>query len=418
MKKALPFLCAVLLACGDGEFQGSADEKPLSLPEGHWLFNLDIGDRSLPFNAFFSKKNDSDVFVVRNADEVIATRDIELKNDSLFIEMPVFGTYLKGKMISDTVFRGVWTNTTKSANYHIPFTAILNREERFSDVEEEVNYDFSGKWQVAFSEGTEDFASAVGLFNQNGNRVTGTFLTEAGDYRFLEGVSVGRTMKLSSFDGAHAFLFEAEVGDNGELTGLFYSGTHWKENWTAKRNESFELTHPDSITFTTGKYDPNELNFQSLNGDPVSMGDERFRNKVVIMTVMGTWCPNCADESRDMSRLYNRYKNRGLEVVGVDYEKGEEVKENLERIERFKNEIKADYLFLYAGKLSGAKIRQDFHFLNGISSYPTAIFIDRKGSIRKIHTGYYGPGTGNYHHRFLEEIELFVEKLLSEEFSS
>ena len=57
-------------------------------------------------------------------------------------------------------------------------------------------------------------------------RVTGTFLTETGDYRYLEGVVDGDSLKLSCFDGSHAFLFHAAL-DQDSFRGRFWSGTHW-----------------------------------------------------------------------------------------------------------------------------------------------------------------------------------------------
>ena len=96
--------------------------------------------------------------------------------------------------------------------------------------------------------GTENETKAIGLFNQNENRITGTFATETGDYRYLDGVVSGDSVFLSTFDGSHAFLFEAEIKDS-LIEGLFLSGTHYSENWIAKKNEDVVLRNPDSLTF-------------------------------------------------------------------------------------------------------------------------------------------------------------------------
>jgi hypothetical protein len=52
--------------------------------------------------------------------------------------------------------------------------------------------------------------------------------------------------------------------------------------------------------------------------------------------------------------------------------------------------------------------------LNKIISFPTTIIIDKKGIVRQIHTGFSGPGTGEYYNKFVEEFTRFMEKLEKE----
>ena len=52
--------------------------------------------------------------------------------------------------------------------------------------------------------------------------------------------------------------------------------------------------------------------------------------------------------------------------------------------------------------------------LNKIISYPTTIFIDKKGNVRKIYTGFSGPATGEAYTDFVKETTEFVEMLLRE----
>ncbi|MFT5678977.1 MAG: hypothetical protein ACI9FY_001525, partial [Patiriisocius sp.] len=113
----------------------------------------------------------------------------------------------------------------------------------------------SGNWETVFSPNTvADRYIAKGIFNQIGNKVTGTFRTTTGDYRYLDGVVEEDSLKLSTFDGAHAFLFKAAISDS-VMNGMFYSGNHWKEYFTAKRNENYELPSADNLTFLKEGYE-------------------------------------------------------------------------------------------------------------------------------------------------------------------
>jgi hypothetical protein len=49
-----------------------------------------------------------------------------------------------------------------------------------------------------------------------------------------------------------------------------------------------------------------------------------------------------------------------------------------------------------------------------VLSYPTTVFVDKKGKVRKIHTGFNGPATGEKFTEFKTEFKAFVGELLAE----
>jgi peroxiredoxin len=225
----------------------------------------------------------------------------------------------------------------------------------------------------------------------------------------------GNTMRLSTFDGAHAFLFTAKVTDS-TMEGTFYSGNHWKEPFVAKRNANYELPSAIDLTFLKEGYNSVEFSFPDATGNIVSLKDERFKDKVVIVQIMGTWCPNCLDESKYYADFYNKNKDKGIEIVALafEYAKSKEIAFN--RINRLKSKIGIDYAVLLAqyGTSDKKKAQEKLPMLNHILSYPTSIFIDKTGKVRKIHTGFNGPATGEKYKEFKVEFEGFVEELLSE----
>ncbi|MDX1665959.1 MAG: hypothetical protein R3350_01965 [Saprospiraceae bacterium] len=66
-----------------------------------------------------------------------------------------------------------------------------------------------------------------------------------------------------------------------------------------------------------------------------------------------------------------------------------------------------------AGASDKEEASENLPMLNAIISYPTLIFIDRDGRVRKIHTGFAGPATDQYQ-EFKENFESTVNQLVNE----
>ncbi|MEM9679992.1 MAG: TlpA family protein disulfide reductase, partial [Bacteroidota bacterium] len=263
-----------------------------TLALGTYRAVLEVQDNeTLPFIFEVEADNRLKIF---NAEEVITVDEVEYRNDSVFIKAPVFEGYIAATF-EDNNLKGEFIK--ESLNRIVPFTAEYQNTSRFPTAVEATR-DATGIWQVTFSprEGDDKY-SAKGIFKQNGNTVTGTFRTTTGDYRYLEGVMDGNTMKLSTFDGAHAFLFTATVTDF-TMNGMFYSGNYWKEAFVAIRNSTYELPDANELTFLKDGYDTLAFEFPDENGNLISLEDERFQDKVVLVQIMGSWCPNCLDESK------------------------------------------------------------------------------------------------------------------------
>jgi thiol-disulfide isomerase/thioredoxin len=335
-----------------------------------------------------------------------------VQGDSIHIPLYIFDATIHAKVLGDQQLEGVWVKNY-AEDYVVPFEASAGDAPRFEQSGETPSSDFDGKWEVDFiSEDGVD--KAIGIFDQDGSRVTGTFLTPTGDYRFLEGVAEGNTMKISCFDGTHAFYFEASMTEEGTLRGDFWSGKSWHQPWTAMRNESFELPDPYSMTFIKEGYDTFEFSFPNTSGELVSLDDERYQNKPVVVQILGTWCPNCMDETRFYVDWYARNKDRGVEIVGLAFERKADRDYAIRRIENMKEKLGVEYEVLIAGTTDSASRAQALPMLSKIMSFPTSIILDKQHQVRKIHTGFSGPGTGVYYEKFVDEFELMMDKLILE----
>ena len=376
---------------------------------GTYRAELTVSDtEKLPFTF---KVKDANTLEIYNAEEVIEVDEIQYKNDSVYIKLPVFEGQLIAK-IKDQTLNGRFVVAEKGRQQ--AFTASKNKTRFDSNAKAETN--ITGNWQTVFSPDTEaDTYVAKGVFKQEDNIVTGTFLTETGDYRYLEGVVNGNQLQLSTFDGAHAFLFTGTVTDS-TINGHFYSGNHWKEPFIAKRNANYQLQSAEALTYLKDGYDTLAFSFPDADGNTISLTDNQFKNKVTVVQIMGTWCPNCLDESKYYTQYYNANKSKDIQFVALAFEYAKTEAKAFSFIKRLQDRLNITYPILLAqtGTTSKSKANEKLPMLNHVLSYPTSIFIDKKGKVRKIHTGFNGPATGEKFTQFKTEFTAFMDLLLAE----
>ncbi|MFZ1687042.1 MAG: TlpA disulfide reductase family protein [Flavobacteriales bacterium] len=410
MRTALPLfsLVALLAACAGDE------RAPIEPRQGAWLMQLDIGDGNiLPFGFDLDHDPTGWLMTVHNGTEHIAVDDVHFANDTMRVRMPLFDSEFLGAFTSDSVFVGQWSNHLKGPDYRIPFVATAGTGARFALHSKSDTRDLSGAWETHYSQGTADAYDAIGLFSQVGSHASGTFVTETGDYRYLEGVVDGDSLKLSCFDGTHAFLFKAGWR-NDSLFGRFWSGTHWQEPWVAVRNASYKLRDPDSLTALREGYDMADFSFPGIDGGTISPKDEAHAGRVLMVQVMGSWCPNCVDETLLLDEMYAKYHDDGLSVIAIAFEQYPDSARAIAGLRRFRDRLNVKYDIAYAGPANKDAAAERLPFLDHVMSYPTCIFIDRAGTVRRIRTGFYGPGTGEHYLNYRRNLELFLERMLAE----
>ncbi len=383
---------------------------PAQLLPGIWRGELSLNDTTvLPFNFQVYESN----LDLMNGEERINLSDITYTSDSVFLQLPVFNSEFRCKM-NDRNLSGNFYNYTRKSNNILSFEAEQNAAYRFSEKPESPYMNLSGRWQAIFDDEAPESKMSVALFHQDGNHLTGTFLTTTGDYRYLEGEVSGQKVSLSAFDGSHAFLFTATIQKDGTLIGDFYSGTHYHETWSAFRNEKAELPDAESLTFIKPGYDKLDFKFPDEYGDSLSIRDPQFLNKVLIVTLTGTWCPNCMDETRFLVDFYSTYKAKGVEIIALDYERVLDSATVKKSISKLKKQLGVEYPVLFAGTNDREEAAKTLPMLNRILAYPTTIVIDKKGIVRKIYTGFSGPATGADYVSFKESFLRFINKLIVE----
>lgn len=396
---------------------GKKTETIDTLKTGMWRATIEIQGQQLPFNFELTKDNDGgyDIYI-RNADERLLLDEVNVTGDSVNIGLHIFDANIKAAIKGDTLQGEFIKNYEK--DFNIPFTAVYGQTFRFEKVKDQKDVpDFSGKYAVTFTH-EFDTTKAVGIFKQQGDSVTGTFLTPTGDYRYLQGNVVNGLMQLSTFDGNHAYIFRATKKEDGSLTGEFISGKNHMEFWEGIKDENASLPDPESLTYLKPGYERIEFKFPDVNGNPVTLNDEKYKNKVVILQMFGTWCPNCMDETMFLSPWYNENKKRGVEIIGLAYERKPDFDYASGRVKKMIDKLKVNYDFVIAGTNDKTQAAETLPMLNKVVAFPTTIFIGKDGKVKKIHTGFSGPGTGFYYEQGIQKFNETVNELLNENLTS
>ncbi len=149
--------------------------------------------------------------------------------------------------------------------------------------------------------------------------------------------------------------------------------------------------------------------FPDTQGKVLSNEDPRFKGKVVLAIVTGTWCPNCHDEAQYLVELYAKYHDRGLEIVALDFEEPEQ-QSSLQRVNAFIKQYKVPYTYLIAGAPADMwdKVPQAVN----LNTWPATFFIGRDGKVKAAHAGFAGPASGIYNTQLKEEFTANIERLL------
>jgi thiol-disulfide isomerase/thioredoxin len=330
----------------------------------------------------------------------------------------VFESEFRTQMQPDGSLKGLWFKGTAMQTQQWVFTAIPNNPVRFESVQGRYKYMVTGRWAVTITRPNGESRPAVAEFVQKGNLLTGTFLTPSGDYRYLEGIVTGNLLQLSVFDGAHTFLFSATVDSSDRISnGIFYSGYNGKETWTAVKDPTAELPDVGSTPQLREGEERISFAFQDIDRNIVSTDDERFRNKVIVVQLMGSWCPNCLDETKFLNEYYIKNKNRGVEIIALAYENSTDVERSRNSLLKFQKRFNVQYPMLITGVWVNDSLRTEKTLpqITPIKVFPTSLFIGKDGKVKYIRAGFFGPGAGEHFELYKKEFYATIEHLLKED---
>lgn len=319
-------------------------------------------------------------------------------------KVPVFN----GSLIVETTqpqLTGFWVDSLRKqsdgAVYRVPFSVsnVVEQTQQPQSIE--------GTWDVWFNMTPSEAASAQMDLWTIGERVHGTIRTPTGDYRFLSGDFINGKLQLQTFDGAHLFLIQADFVGNAWTNGVFLSGNHYQTPWMGRPAPPWETnSQPEKIQVPTDSLFVRHLD---QNGITTTRSIRPDSNRVFVVDILGTWCPNCMDEIRLLQSSIDPQQH---DVLSVAFERPTEPDQAILRIENYKAEMNIKWPVVWGGKADKKHAADSFPFLEKVISFPTTLFIHHDGTVY-IHSGFNGPATG---HHYDEEQAVFKSLLRSSTF--
>ena len=379
------------------------------LPTGLWDGTIQYGEERIPFTMEFSQQNGNVSGSFFNGDERVTSTSGKLDGDSLILTFDHYATRLTATYSGNEI-KGTYGSSKNG------FREFEARPHNLSGAALVKGPDISGVWDLPTESPKGEHAWRL-IVRQQGALTSAAILRVDGDTGAMTGSYRDGKFVLNHFDGARASVLEIVPQQDGTLDVGLHGFKNPTKHFTAVRLEQAKAadlpqpTDPEDHTRLKNPNEPLRFSFRDLNGRIVSNTDRQFRDKVVIVNVTGSWCPNCHDEAPFLAGLYRKYHSLGLEIVALDFEEAEQLKD-LSRLHAFVKKYGIDYTYLVAGEPSElqAKLPQ----FENLNSWPTTFFVARDGHVAAIHAGFAAAASGKYNEELQRNVTARIEQLLSE----
>ncbi|WP_263410534.1 peroxiredoxin family protein [Terriglobus tenax] len=406
-------LAAVLLSATAAFAQGAAPSSPLA---GRWDAAFTLNGTDIPFRLDISQDGQQVKGTLFNGDkETETTTSAKLNKGEVVLDFEHYLTTISANVNGDALtgkLRGRFEREKYIADY--PFHASRHKDGAVQAAANVPN--IAGNWEIPH-ETAKGEKSWRFIVKQNGAEAQASILRVDGDTGSLTGTYNNGSWLLSHFDGARPLLVRVTPKQDGTLEVKTEGAYTPAEPLQAYREEVARakgLPLPEDYGTHTTVRDASErfaFKFPDVNGKLVSSEDTRFKNKVVLAIVTGTWCPNCHDEARYLVELDKKYRDKGLEIIALDFEEPEQ-QDSLSREKAFIDHYGVKYTYLLAG--APAEMWEKVPQAVNLNTWPATLFVGKDGRVRKIHSGFASPSSGAFNEQLKKEFTAEIEALLAE----
>jgi thiol-disulfide isomerase/thioredoxin len=375
-------------------------------PAGPWKAVLDLAGGALPFALQIEARGRGWRGELCNGGTCQPFSAVRLEGDSVILEIADYAATLKASVRSDSLV-GYYHNVGSNGPRTIPFRAARGRWAVSSAPTRLV-----GRWDAIYY---QDLGTSPRVFDlRNGpDGFQGRIISSTSDYGPYTGAVVGDSFAIGFFDGSFVYLLTGKlVGDT--LRGVFHAGLRTQTPWTAVRSTGApHLKSPMEVSRADTTV-PLRFDFPDLQGRRVRNDDRRFRGKVLLVDIFGSWCPTCHEGTPDLLRLYRQYHSRGLEIVGLAFEATGDTAIDARQVRRYRDKFGVPFPLLLAGLNDNESIAAALPQLQDVTAFPTTVFVGGEGRVRRIYAGFHSLAAGPQHARLVREFEAEIEKLLRE----
>lgn len=385
-------------------------------PEGIWIGSAkNPSGEQVSFKLEVQREQDRLIAALVNGDERIPSTDASVTGNQLKVRFNFYDAELVATIEGDEL-RGSFSRQWHKQTLTRELTA--KRQSMAVATVAAAAEGINGDWIMKVGEGqNQRFWRAA--FQQKGTEVSGTIIPVTGDWGQMWGTIENGELRLNRFDGINSRIFRAKLTPDGRLEGIVDLGLRdpvrvaVAERMTAENKQTVaSLPDPNAYTRMKNPAEAFAFNFPDLDGKPVASTDPRFKNKVVIVTVTGSWCPNCHDEAPVLQEFYDRYKSSGLEVVAFGFEYTGDKQRDVEQLRIFSKRHGVTYPVLLAGTTEEGDAQRKMPQLVNFGAFPTTIYIGRDGLVKHIHAGFEGKATGERYTKLKAEMEAMIKEML------
>lgn len=423
---------AALAVDGPGAAAGqgaAAPARPDARPDartgivGTWRASVRLPGGEAPFLLEIRGANAMPVAIARNAGQAVAFSRLEMAGSQIELAFADQRRVIRARLSGDGRRMEGVLHDASGSQVGLPLVATRGSGPRFAPLGADVAVpsagalaavpSVAGAWAVTFVD-DESMYGGVAEIHDRGGVITATFLTPAGDHRHLEGTYEKGVLRLSAFDGARAVLMHARARKDGGLDGDVWVDGDYHAVWTAERSAGGVARDSGAGVQVTNAERMLRVTLPDLAGRVVSLDDPRFRGKVVLVDIFGTWCSTCLAQAPLLVEWHRRYRARGLEVVGLALELSGDLERDRRAVDQYRRRFGIEFPLLVSDADDASEIGEALPDLSGIEEYPTTILIGRDGTVRHIHSGFAAPGAGASHATQRATFERLIEQLLDE----
>lgn len=406
-KSSLILFCALLILFAP-HLASAAAAPSIS---GLWTGTVTFQGLSIPFRLEISGSGSNVEGAFLNGDEKVTSTSGQLDGDFLVLNFDQYAEKLQGRLRNGQLTGTIEGKFGPEPRSTLPFEAnpfIAGTVTPTANIPS-----INGHWEIEVKSPKGESAWNF-IVRQSGADVAAAILRVDGDTGSLTGKYENGKFVLSHFSGERPYLLYVTPQQDGSLdiTLNDYSG---KRDLIAYRPADarakglLEPTDPTRHTHIADPSQPLAFRFPDIDGSLVSNTDPRFRGKVVLLNITGSWCPNCHDEAPFLVALYRKYHARGLEIVALDFEEQEQLKD-LTRLRAFIKHYGIEYTVLVGGVPD--QVNEKLPQLIHLNAWPTTVVVGRDGLVKAIHVGFASAASGDFNGELKTQVSKQIESLL------
>ena len=370
-------------------------------PRGLWDATVTADTREIGFEMRFEGSGQKFRAAVLDGDRPIWSTSAAFSANRLQVKWDFYDASLEASL-SGGEMKGTYTRRTRTGPVKRAFAARSAAPAKSSRAGDSP---FVGDWILTPAGGGTGMKAR---FQMTGGKLTGTVLRVDGDFGTLSGIASGKEVTLTHFDLVRATQVTMSIDASGQLSGVIDGRT----KFTGVR-EGASMPDTSQVTSVRDLKEPFQFFAKDLQGNTVTLADARFAGKAVLLTIMGSWCPNCHDEAPFLAELFRKYGPTGLEVVALAFEYTGDPAVDVPQVEAFSRRHRLPYPVLLAGSTNDGEVQKALPQLVNFSAFPSSVIVDRSHRVVAIHAGFSGPATGDLHTELKKRMTSEVERALA-----